>query len=272
MQYNKSWGSGVWFGTAIAATPPHAFTWGNWPHLSELPSPADCVTRLGGVPTPHVKASENKKVYMTRLRGEGRGTEEEWFCAACKFSWYCKYCCFIYIFFIYNALTISWYGTHNRARLQIKCALGGDDSPQHRHWSTLIDKCVGSFKSPDRTSRDKTNSLMSLSTDGVAKEGRLKVQPSTRRGIEPRTFCLAVRDLTNCANLAQTDSVGNLICMWHIRWSLARGWENLFMFGRELDRIKGPCMWGIITVWFCLMANAPYFPGVEGWGFTLTGA
>ena len=44
------------------------------------------------------------------------------------------------------------------------------------------------------------------------------------------------------------------------------------MFGRGLDRIKGPCMWGIITVWFCLMANAPYFPGVGGWGFTLTGA
>ena len=34
------------------------------------------------------------------------------------------------------------------------------------------------------------------------------------------------------------------------------------MFGRGLDRIEGPCMWGIITVWFCLMANAPYFPGV----------
>ena len=84
---------------------------------------------------------------------------------------------FIYLFFIYNALTISWYGTHNRARLQIKCALGGDDSPQHRHWSTLIDKCVGSFKSPDRTSRGKTNGLTSLSTDGVAKEGRLKFNP-----------------------------------------------------------------------------------------------
>ena len=36
----------------------------------------------------------------------------------------------LFIFFIYNALTISWYSTHNRARLQIKCALGGgDDSP-----------------------------------------------------------------------------------------------------------------------------------------------
>ena len=34
------------------------------------------------------------------------------------------------------------------------------------------------------------------------------------------------------------------------------------MFGRGLDRIKGPCMWDIITVRFCLMANAPYFPGV----------
>ena len=38
------------------------------------------------------------------------------------------------------------------------------------------------------------------------------------------------------------------------------------MFGMELDRIKGPCMWGIITVWFCLMANAPYFPEVGGGG------
>ena len=31
-----------------------------------------------------------------------------------------------------------------------------------------------------------------------------KVQPSTRPGIEPRTSWLAVRDLTNCANLAHT--------------------------------------------------------------------
>ena len=44
------------------------------------------------------------------------------------------------------------------------------------------------------------------------------------------------------------------------------------MFVRGLDRIKDPCMWGIITVWFCLMANAPYFPGVGEGGFTLTGA
>ena len=29
-----------------------------------------------------------------------------------------------------------------------------------------------------------------------------KVQPSTRPGIKPGTFWLAVRDLTNCANLA----------------------------------------------------------------------
>ena len=100
-----------------------------------------------------------------------------------------------------------------------------------------------------------------------------KVQPSTRRGIEPGTFWLAVRDLTNCANLAHADSVGNLICMRHIRRSLARGWGNLFTFGGGLDRIKVPCMWGIFTVWFCLMANAPYFPGMAGgWGLTLTGA
>ena len=58
------------------------------------------------------------------------------------------------------------------------------------------------------------------------------------------------------------DSVGNLICIWHIRRSLSQGLGNLFTFCRGLDRIKGPCMWGIITVWFCLMANAPYFPGV----------
>ena len=39
----------------------------------------------------------------------------------------------LFIFSIYNALTISWNSTHNRARLQINCALGGsDDSPQHR--------------------------------------------------------------------------------------------------------------------------------------------
>ena len=38
---------------------------------------------------------------------------------------------FILFFFLYNALTTSWYGSHNRARLQIKCALGGGDSPQH---------------------------------------------------------------------------------------------------------------------------------------------
>ena len=37
----------------------------------------------------------------------------------------------LYYLFIYfcNALTISWYGTHNRAQLQIKCALGGGGSP-----------------------------------------------------------------------------------------------------------------------------------------------
>ena len=39
----------------------------------------------------------------------------------------------------------------------------------------------------------------------------------------------------------------------------------MFTFGRGLDRIKGPCMLDIITVWFCLMANATYLPGV-GWG------
>ena len=59
-------------------------------------------------------------------------------------------------------------------------------------------------------------------------------------------------------------------CLKHVL-SLARGWGNLFTFGRGLDRTEGPCMWGIITVWFCLMANAPYFPGVGGGGVTLKG-
>ena len=39
------------------------------------------------------------------------------------------------------------------------------------------------------------------------------------------------------------DSVGNLNCMGHIRRSLARGWGNLFTFGRGLDRTEGPCIW-----------------------------
>ena len=38
---------------------------------------------------------------------------------------------FLFYLFICNALTISWYGTHNRVRLQIKCAIRRGDSPQH---------------------------------------------------------------------------------------------------------------------------------------------
>ena len=49
--------------------------------------------------------------------------------------------------------------------------------------------------------RDQSNGLKSLSTDGAAKEGRPKF--NSRPGIEPRTSWLAVRDLTNCANLAR---------------------------------------------------------------------
>ena len=41
------------------------------------------------------------------------------------------------------------------------------------------------FKSPDRTSRDKTNGLTFLSTDGVAKEGRPKFNPRPGRGLNP---------------------------------------------------------------------------------------
>ena len=41
------------------------------------------------------------------------------------------------------------------------------------------------FKFPDRTSRDQTNSLTSLSTDGVAKEGLPKFNPRPGRGLNP---------------------------------------------------------------------------------------
>ena len=69
---------------------------------------------------------------------------------------------------------------------------------KHRDYPTLLEMCVGSFKSPDRSSRDQLNGLTSLSTDGVTKEGRIqKVQPSTRPRIEAGTSWLAVRDLTN---------------------------------------------------------------------------
>ena len=70
--------------------------------------------------------------------------------------------------------------------LQQALCSGGGDSPQHQHYPTLIDKCVGSFKSPDRTSRDKTNGLTSLSKDGVAKEGRPKFNPRPGRRLNPR--------------------------------------------------------------------------------------
>ena len=40
----------------------------------------------------------------------------------------------------------------------------------------------------------------------MAKDGSPEVQSLTRPGIEPGTFLLVVRDLTSCANLAQTVS------------------------------------------------------------------
>ena len=54
---------------------------------------------------------------------------------------------------------------------------GGGDSPYNTCIILLLDKRVGSFQSPDRLSRDLTNGLTSLSTDGVAKEGRPKFNP-----------------------------------------------------------------------------------------------
>ena len=44
---------------------------------------------------------------------------------------------------------------------------------------------MGSFKPLDRTLRDKTNGLTSLSTDSVAKEGRPKFNPRPGRGLNP---------------------------------------------------------------------------------------
>ena len=76
--------------------------------------------------------------------------------------------------------------------------------PQYQNYPNVFEKCVGSLKSPDRTSIDQINDLTSLSVDGVAKEGRkvAKVQPSIKPGIEPAGMTwLAVRDLTNCTNL-----------------------------------------------------------------------
>ena len=42
----------------------------------------------------------------------------------------------------------------------------------------------------------------------------LQFQPSTRPGIEPGTFWLVVRDLTNCANLAHTVNCWQFIMCW----------------------------------------------------------
>ena len=62
---------------------------------------------------------------------------------------------------------------------------------------TLIDKCAGSFNV------ERPDQRFNVPVHRRCGERRSpKVQPSTRPGIEPRTFRLAVRDLTKCANLA----------------------------------------------------------------------
>ena len=48
-----------------------------------------------------------------------------------------------------------------------------------------VGKYVGSIKSLGRTSRDETNGLTSLSTGGVAKDGRPKFNPQPGRGLIP---------------------------------------------------------------------------------------
>ena len=51
--------------------------------------------------------------------------------------------------------------------------------PQHRHWPTPIDKFVGSFKPPNRTSRDQTNGLINVPIHGRSGKIRSpKVQPT----------------------------------------------------------------------------------------------
>ena len=60
---------------------------------------------------------------------------------------------------------------------------------------------MGSFKSPV----ERLDQRLNVPVHGRCGERRSpKVQPSTRPGIEPGTSWLAVRDLTNCANLAHT--------------------------------------------------------------------
>ena len=98
------------------------------------------------------------------------------------------------------------------------------------------------------------------------KEGRLKFNSRPGGVLNPEPSGWPSEILLTVPTSHTLSSVGNLICMWHDRRSLARGWGNLFTFGGGLDRIKGPCNWGIITVWFCLMANAPYLPGEGGGG------
>ena len=62
---------------------------------------------------------------------------------------------------------------------------------------TLIDRCAGSFNV------ERPDQRFNVPVHRRCGERRSpKVQPSTRPGIEPRTFRLAVRDLTKCANLA----------------------------------------------------------------------
>ena len=87
-----------------------------------------------------------------------------------------------------------------------KCrlVLFDNSQPQHRHLPTPIDACVGFSRSPDRTSRLDQWLNVPDPADGVAK-GRLKFNPRPGRArIELVTSWLAVRDLTNCANLAHT--------------------------------------------------------------------
>ena len=70
--------------------------------------------------------------------------------------------------------------------------------------SLLLSTSVWVLLSPP-IERQRLDQRLNVPVHGRCGERRSpKVQPSTRQGLEPGTSRLAVRDLTNCANLAHT--------------------------------------------------------------------
>ena len=86
--------------------------------------------------------------------------------------------------------------------------------PQHGGDPTLFEKWVGPFKSPDRTSRV----LTSLSSDDVRKKVPQSSTPWPERDWIGGTSWLEVRDLTNCPNLAHSNSKTQKPNTWFRKW------------------------------------------------------